>query len=113
MFTRSIDSGCAPRNTLEPTTGTLLTQLLLDNNRFTGAITPVFALAQLSVLNVDNNALTGTLAGVGALTNVDTLILSRNQLTGDFVGHGLRTLIKTTKLDVSRNALHGDLPMCS
>jgi hypothetical protein len=107
VSTHSIDSKCAPRNVLEPTTGTLLTQLLLDNNRFTGAITPVFALAQLNVLNVDNNALTGTLAGVGALTNVDTLILSRNQLTGDFVGHGLRTLINTTKLDVSRNALHG------
>ncbi len=86
---------------------TALTQLLLDDNRFTGAITPVFTLAQLSSVNVGGNALTGTLAGVGALTNVDTLIVSRNQLSGNFVGHGLRALMQTTKLDVSRNALHG------
>ncbi len=57
-----------------------LTELYLDNNKFSNIPEPIFSLTNLTRLNLSNNLLAKIPSAIGNLTNLVALNLSKNQL---------------------------------
>ncbi|CAA7043228.1 unnamed protein product [Microthlaspi erraticum] len=87
-----------------------ISQLLLDNNQFTGKIGQGFRRLQyLSVLDITNNSLSGVIpVWIGELPML-ALLLSNNSLEGE-IPSSLFNTSTLNVLDLSANRLSGEIP---
>jgi hypothetical protein len=86
---------------------TLMEQLLLDDNFFTGDLSFVRNMTRLTVIQVSYNEISGPLTYFGNFTNLYAIDLRRNLIADTLISGGLFNLPALTNLYLQSNLIKG------